>query len=41
MLYAYGFVVSFNASFYMDSESDVPGYCALSFVVASYPGEEA
>ena len=30
----------FNASFYMNIESDAPGYFALSFVVAHYPGKE-
>ena len=33
--------VSFNASFHMNNESDVPGYFALSFVVESYSGKEA
>ena len=41
MLCAYELDCIFNASFYMNIESDVPGYFALSFVVASYPGEEA
>ena len=33
--------VSLMHHFHMNIESDAPGYFALSFVVASYPGKEA
>ena len=39
--YTYELNCIFNASFYMNIESDALGYFALSFVVASYPGKEA